>query len=149
MAEIIDERFNELLQEYIEHRAAIKSMITDLENIKASIDRLIPQNLEARYARFFEEKVKAITGLFGTLLDMRKEIAKSVKDEIEIRRKLGASDDPSEDLEKYLDIRKFADKVTNFQKEKDKHVLRRVEKETLPEELEALNMSAKKESANE
>jgi len=51
---------------------------------------------------------------------MRKEIAKSVKDEIDIRRKIGSGDNVSEELEKYLDIRKYASKVADFQKEKEK-----------------------------
>ncbi len=133
MGDVLDERFNDLLNEYIEHRAAIKSMIKDLEEIKETIDKLIPKNLETRYARFFEEKVKAITGLFGALLDMRKEIAKSVKDEIDIRRKIGSGDDVSEELEKYLDVRKYAAKVTDFQKEKEKLKKARIS-ENLPSE---------------
>jgi len=144
MSDIIDERFKELLEEYVDHRAAIKSMIKDLEELKESVNTLIPKTLDARMARFFEEKVKAITALFSTLLDMRKEIAKSVKDEIEIRRKIGASDDPSEELEKFLDIRKFAAKVSTFQREKDKHVQNRKEKEIIPEELEAMKKTDRK-----
>lgn len=115
----IDERFKELLDEYIEHRAEIKKMIVDLEELKKGIDRLIPQNLDARLMRFFEDRIKAITALFTTLLDMRKEIAKSVKDEIELRRKLGSGDDPSQEIEKYLDIRKYADKIDQFHKQKE------------------------------
>jgi hypothetical protein len=133
MSEMMDERFVDLLKEYDEHRAAIKSMIKDLEDIKKDIDRLIPKTLDARMARYFEEKVKAMTALFGTLLDMRKEIAKSVKDEIEIRRKVSGGGDVSEELEKYLDVRQFAKKVVNFQREKEKLIKGRAEKEELPE----------------
>ena len=144
MGNIIDERFKELLDEYIDHRAAIKAMIKDLEELKESINTLIPKTLDARMARFFEEKVKAITALFSTLLDMRKEIAKSVKDEIEIRRKIGASDDPSEELEKYLDIRKFANKVSSFQREKEKVVQKRIDAEVVSEEIEAMKKTDRK-----
>ncbi len=145
MSDIIDKRTDDLLNEYIEHRAAIKGMIKDLEEIKESIDKLIPKHLDARMARFFEEKVKAVTGLFGALLDMRKEIAKSVKDEIEIRRKIGGSGDTSDNLEKFLDIRKLADKVSRFKKEKDNLVKSREEDELIPEEIEALKVVTKEE----
>lgn len=112
-------RAEKLLQEYDEHRDAIKVMIKDLEDIKGKIDRIIPTSLEARYVRFFEEKIKTVTALFNALLEMRKEIARSVREEIEIRRKLdkGQSEFEVEDI---VDIRKLADKVDEFQKEKEK-----------------------------
>ena len=81
-------KVDELLKEYDEHRIAIKVMIADLEALKDNIDRIIPTTLEARYVRFFEEKIKTVTSLFNALLEMRKEIARSVKEEIEIRRKV-------------------------------------------------------------
>ncbi|MHA1872736.1 MAG: hypothetical protein ACTSVB_01370, partial [Candidatus Heimdallarchaeaceae archaeon] len=77
-----------LLEEFNDHRVAIKEMIDELNVIKKNIDRLIPASLDARYIRFFEEKVKSITNLFNSLLDMRKEIVKSVREEIDLRRKL-------------------------------------------------------------
>ena len=47
-----------LLEEFNDHRNAIKVMIEEMNGIKANIDRLIPTTLDARYVRFFEEKVK-------------------------------------------------------------------------------------------
>ena len=78
------EIINDLLLEFQEHRDSIREMINDLEEIKANVDRLIPKKLDARYARFFEEKVKSVTELFKTLLEMRKEIQKSLKEEIDL-----------------------------------------------------------------
>ena len=109
----------ELLKEYNEHRAAIKVMIVDLEVLKANIDKIIPTSLEARYVRFFEEKIKTVTSLFGALLEMRKEIARSVKEELEIRRKIDKGDSEY-DIEEMFNVRDFAEKVDEFQKEKDK-----------------------------
>jgi len=113
------ERIDFLLNEYDDHRDAIKSMIVDLEKIRVRIDTLIPDQLDARYMRFFEEKVKSITGLFNSLLEMRKEIAKSVKDEIEIRRKI-KSDDEMIDIEDMLDVRSMATKIDKFKEETEK-----------------------------
>ena len=90
-------------------------MIVDLEKIQAKVDSIFPETMDKRFIRIFEEKVKAATGLFGALLDMRKEIARSVKDEIEARRRLDGGDGDSK-LEDILDVRKIARKVELFQK---------------------------------
>jgi len=108
-----------LLEEFNDHRVAIKEMIDELNVIKKNIDRLIPASLDARYIRFFEEKVKSITNLFNSLLDMRKEIVKSVREEIDLRRKLDVGDG-NYDLENIIDIRKVAEKVEDFKAEQRK-----------------------------
>ncbi|HUU87760.1 MAG TPA: hypothetical protein VMX17_08415 [Candidatus Glassbacteria bacterium] len=119
------ERIDFLLKEYDDHRDAIKDMIVDLEKIRVRIDTLIPDNLDARYMRFFEEKVKSITGLFNSLLEMRKEIAKSVKDEIEIRRRI-RNDEDLIDIEDLLDVRSMATKIDQFKEETGKIQKRRL-----------------------
>jgi hypothetical protein len=110
------QKTEELLGEFDDHRNALKSMINDLETIKVNIDRLIPTNLDSRYIRFFEEKVKAITSLFSTLLEMRKEITRSVREEIEIRRKVERSDEDF-NLDEYFDVRSLAEKIDEFKQE--------------------------------
>ncbi len=102
-----------LLKEFEDHRVAIKEMINELDVIKKNVDRLIPTNLDARYVRFFEEKVKSITHLFNSLLEMRKEIVKSVREEIDLRRKL-ENKGGIEEIENIIDIRKVAKKVESF-----------------------------------
>lgn len=108
-----------LLNEFDDHRVAIKDMIVELNGIKENIDRLIPASLDARYVRFFEEKVKSITHLFNSLLEMRKEITKSVREEIDLRRKLDVSEGKY-DLENIIDIRQVAKKVEGFREEQKK-----------------------------
>lgn len=108
------EQIGELLAEFKEHRNEIKKMIEELDKIKDKVDTLLPTTLDQRYARLFEEKVKAMTGLFGALLEMRKEIGKSLKDEIEIRRKLDVKGDLDDIIEDELDIRRLAGKVEDF-----------------------------------
>ena len=108
-------KIEELLKEFDVHRTAIRVMITDLETLKVRIDKLFPQTLDARYIRFFEEKIKTITSLFNSLLEMRKEIAKNVREEIEIRSKMDEGT-PAEELEKHLDVRKLAEKVEEFKR---------------------------------
>jgi len=137
------ERIDFLLKEYDDHRDAIKSMIADLEKIRERVDTLIPDNLDARYMRFFEEKVKSITGLFNALLEMRKEIAKSVKDEIEIRRRI-KGDDEMIDLEDMLDVRSMASKIDQFKEDTmkvQKGRLKVIKEQTVDEEIEIPGLS--------
>lgn len=125
---------DELLKQFQEHRDAIKVMVDDLEKLKVRIDTLIPASLDARYIRFFEEKIKAVTALFNVLLDMRKEIASTLKTEIELRRKLGIEGEL--DIEELVDIRKLSRKVEEFKEQKEKLQAIRVkqrEEEVMPE----------------
>ena len=120
-----------LLKEFEDHRDAIKVMIEELDTIKKSIDRLIPTSLDKRYVRFFEEKVKSITHLFNSLLEMRKEITKSVREEIDLRRKL-EDKGGVEEIENIIDIRKVAKKVETF-KEKQQQFRDEIDRKELEE----------------
>ena len=127
MDQLIDDKVSALLDEFSFHRDEVKKMIDEVDELRQNIDKLIPKKLDARYIRFFEEKVKSMTSFFSTLLDMRKEIIKSIKDEIELRRKLGAADG-SVNVEDAIDIRSIADKVDQFQKRTQKLKADRLEK---------------------
>jgi hypothetical protein len=107
-----------LIVQFEDQRTAIIEMIEQLESIKKKIDILIPDTLDKRYLRFFEEKVKTITNLFTTLLEMRKEISKNLKEEIEIRRKI-VMKETDYDFESTIDVRKIADKIEDFKKKRD------------------------------
>jgi L-fucose mutarotase/ribose pyranase (RbsD/FucU family) len=101
----------DLLKEFYSHRQAIKKMISDLETLKARIDKLFPEEkIDARFARFFEENIKTVTSLFTSLLEMRKEIDKNVKEEIEIRAKM-EDEDYDEQIERIINVRKLAEKI--------------------------------------
>ena len=108
---------DQLIVQFEDQRKAILEMIDQLETIKQKIDLLIPDTLDKRYLRFFEEKVKTITNLFTTLLEMRKEITKNLKEEIEIRRKI-IMKETDFDFESTIDVRKIADKIETFKKKR-------------------------------
>ena len=107
-----------LIVQFEDQRNAIIDMIEQLETIKQKIDILIPDTLDKRYLRFFEEKVKTITNLFTTLLEMRKEISKNLKEEIEIRRKI-VMKERDFDFESTIDVRKIAEQIETFKKKRD------------------------------
>ena len=123
---------DELLDQFAQHRQAILQMISDLETIKAKVDTIIPDTMDRRYTRYFEEKVKSVTDFFSTMLDMRKEITKSLKDEIELRRKIVIKEG-SIALDELIDVRSMAKKVEKFQKivdEKKQSDILKARKET-------------------
>lgn len=109
MNEDMIDQYEELIKEFKLQRDALKVMIVDLEKIKEKIDKILPDSMDKRYVRFFEEKIKSITELFRTILDMRKEIAENAKDEFMLRQKISGPD--LDDYESIFDIRKIAQRV--------------------------------------
>jgi hypothetical protein len=109
MSEDKIDQYEELINEFKLQRDALKVMIVDLEKIKEKVDKILPESMDKRYVRFFEEKIKSITELFRTILDMRKEIAENAKDEFMLRQKISGPD--IDDYEGVFDIRKIAQRV--------------------------------------
>lgn len=111
-----------LLNEFKENRDALKEMIKNIEEYKEKIQILFPDKFDNKYKIFFEEKIKTMTSFFNSLLDIRKEINKSLKDEIELRRKM---EQKEVDFESELDIRSIAEKMINLtnNKKQDKEYL--------------------------
>jgi hypothetical protein len=107
----------ELLQEYKENREALKVLLTDIEAIKEQVTNIFPDTIDKRYKYLFEEKIKTATAFFNSLLDIRKEISRSLKDEMEVRRKITGAG--IGDLEDLLNIAELADRVERAQKSKD------------------------------
>lgn len=137
----------QLLEVFEENRNAIMEMIGDLEKLKDKLDTIFPETTDARHMRFFEEKVKAISSFFNVLLDMRKEINKSLKDEMEMRRRVEGKEGEI-DLEGLLDIRGAARKIENFQDAADRMKKKRtqnIKEMELPENVTVPGINAKTE----
>jgi len=109
------ENLDVLISEFKENRDALKVMIVDLEKLKEKIYLIFPDKVDTRYIRFFEEKVKAATSLFNSILDVRKEINRSLKEELELKRKLDENDDNGTES---IDIRSLATKIELLNKNK-------------------------------
>jgi hypothetical protein len=105
-----------LLDDFSTQREALLQMVIDVEKLKTDIDKLFPEKLNARYAKFFEDKVKTAVSMFNVLLDIRKELLKTTKDEIDIRRKVVGKGD----LNDLIDVRKLAGKIEKFDTTKEK-----------------------------
>ncbi len=91
---------DQLISEFSIVRNDLKKMVQDLEKVSINIDKLFPSKFDIRYKRVFEEKIHTTTELYKTILSLRQEIGKSLKTEIELRRK-----DKVDDGEFNLDIR--------------------------------------------
>jgi hypothetical protein len=142
-----EQKVDELLVVFEENRNAIMEMIGDLEKLKNKLDTIFPETADARYMRFFEEKVKAVSSFFNVLLDMRKEINKSLKDEIEMRRRVEGKEGQIE-LEDLLDVRGAARKIEDFKEAAEKMKKKRIKdiKEMeLPEDVRVPGINAKAE----
>lgn len=114
---VVDPKIEELLGEFKEQRDSLKEMVIDLEKLRKDIDKLFPDKIDNRFVRIFEEKIKAASSLFGTILDVRREINKGVKDEIEIRRKVETkSIDVDSFIRDTLDVREIARRVETQEK---------------------------------
>lgn len=126
-----------LVEEFKKIRADINKMIEDLEVNSAKITEIFPTELKANFKWVFEQRVNTMTEIFKTLLEMRKELNKSLKDEIDIRRKIGKGvKDVEEGIEEILDIRKIAKKVEAFQK-KSKEIKEKIETKIQDEVVES------------
>jgi hypothetical protein len=108
----------QLLEEYRQNREALKELLTNLENIQTEVANIFPEKIDKRFRYLFEEKIKTATSFFNSLLDIRKEISRSLKDEMDLRRKLSGSG--SGELEDLLDIGALADRVEKVQREQER-----------------------------
>ena len=108
-----DQGLELLLEDFRKNRESLKKMIDDIEKYKEKLETVFPEKFDNRYRKFFEEKIKTIISFFNALLDVRKEINKSLKDEVDMRRKLEKGE---EDLEKEINIREIATKIEMMNK---------------------------------
>jgi hypothetical protein len=83
------ERLNSLLQEFATNRNALFQLIQELDHTKRRIDLLFPDRPDFRNSMVYTERVKSLSELFRVLLEIRKEISRSLKDEFEMVRKVG------------------------------------------------------------
>lgn len=140
--EFTGDRIDQLLKEFSDQRDALNKMVIELETIKSKVDRLFPESIDQRYLRFFNEKVKSATELFKAVLDIRKEIMKSLKDEIEMRKKFELKVDSDDDLEKLVDVRSLARKIEAISEVNNKS------KRDMEEKLEAFVKEAEEYGVN-
>ena len=111
-----ENKIEKLLDEFSEQRDSLKLMIADLEQMKEKISSIFPEKVDQRYLAWFQEKVKTVTEFYKAILDMRKEITKSLKDEIDLRHKIGNKNSLSEDdILEMMDLHSVAKRMQSLE----------------------------------
>ncbi len=123
----LDSKVEELLANFKTQRDAIQDMINEVDALRVQVAQLFPETVDARTRKFLEEKVKTMVGFYNVLLDMRKEISKSIKDELDVRRRLTDEELDLEDIDELLDVGALAKKVEKFAETKTKIQNKRIE----------------------
>lgn len=110
---------SDLLRQFEEQREELKVMVVELEIFKKNLDKLFPEKLDQRYARLFDEKIKVVSEFFKLIVELRKEINKSIKDELEMRRKVN-SDGLGKDADDFeVDLQAISKKIAMFNGKKE------------------------------
>jgi hypothetical protein len=108
-------KIEELLTQFSESRAKLTEYMADVDAIRLKVDGIFPTTQDFRNRFVLEEKIKAASSFYSTLLNIRQEFNKTIKEEIEIRRKL-----ENNDIEEgEVDVRAVADQVEQMLKEKE------------------------------
>ena len=115
----IDPIIENLLKEFKKQRDQIEGMVEEVEKMRSQVSLLFPETIDMRTRKFLEDKVKTMVGFYNILLDMRKEIGKSIKEELDVRRRLEDGDMDINDIEEMLDISEMAKTVEKFKQKKD------------------------------
>jgi hypothetical protein len=114
--EYSDPKIQELLDKYSTSREELCKYMRDLDEIRTQVSQIFPTNHDFRNRFVLEEKLKTMSVFYSTLLNIRQEFNKTLKDEIELRRKLEVGDNGDEKA--YVDIREIVDMIEQQQKEK-------------------------------
>ena len=105
-----------LVTKLSESRDELTKYMTDLDALRTKVDQLFPQGQDFRNKWVLEEKIKAMSSLYSTQLSIRQEYNKTIKEEIDIRRKIVGGEEDSE-----IDVRALASAMERELK-KDKEV---------------------------
>lgn len=114
----VDDIILGLLLEFKSQRDEVVAMVEEVEDLRSQVSLLFPEKIDIRTRKFLEDKVKAMVGFYNVLLDMRKEISKSIKDELDFRRRLETEEFDPEDISEFLDIHELSKKVDKFKQQK-------------------------------
>lgn len=104
-----DPVIDNLLKEYSDSRKELSRYMESVDGLREKVNSIFPETTDFRNRFVLEEKIKAASSFFSTLLNIRQEYNKSIKEEIELRRKLftlAQEEELDED-----DIRDIADMI--------------------------------------
>jgi len=100
----VDPRIEQLLTEFSSNRESIKSKLDELIALGADVTKMFPKSGDFRSKFALDDKIKASTAFYATILSFSTELSRSIKDEIDIRRRLLIMDksDMDQDIRKII-----------------------------------------------
>jgi uncharacterized coiled-coil DUF342 family protein len=111
-----DPEIEKLLGQFSESREELSKYMGEVEDIRKKVEAIFPTTTDFRNKFVLEEKIKAMSAFYSTLLNIRQEFNKSIKEEIELRRKMSSTRDGTG--EDKLDLRAIASMVEEELKNK-------------------------------
>ena len=105
-----------LLDEYSESRQKVKQYIVELEELKDGVKDIFPKEMSYRNKFLMEEKLKTMSHFFDSLLKMRQEVHKTLKEEIDMRRKFAGDDNVTSEE----DVRQIAMQMDEIRRQERK-----------------------------
>ena len=113
---VSSQKIDDLLKQLSDSRDELSRYMIDVDSIRKKVDAIFPATQDFRNKFVLEEKIKAASSFYSTLLNIRQEFNKTIKEEIEIRRKISSSDSG----ESEIDVREIADRVEGELKDRQK-----------------------------
>jgi 4-hydroxyphenylpyruvate dioxygenase-like putative hemolysin len=111
---VYDPKIDELLSKFEGSREELLKYLSSLDSIKTNVESIFPQNIDFRNKFVLEEKLKTLSSFYSTMLNVRQEYNRTLKDEIMLRQKSIVENDDEKDI----DYRIVAEEVEKIQKEK-------------------------------
>ena len=130
-----DPKIQELLEQFTKSRGELSKYMTDVDSIREKVGQILPQNSDFRNKWVLEEKIKTVSSFYATLLNIRQEFNKTLKEEIELRRKISIGSEN----EDQFDLRELAKMVETQQQEEEQKRLEAEEMIKTPTELKVLS----------
>jgi len=109
-----NDKINRLLDQFDENRQELKKTISELTELKENVLEMFPKKLDLRNKFILEERLKTLTEFHNVIFKYRQELNRTLKDEIEIRRKtIDNNSIPTNiGLDFFKQIEKYSDKLT-------------------------------------
>jgi len=97
MSENIEQNKNQynekLIDELVSNRKELSGILVKVREFRNSIEKLIPTSNEYKNRYILEQKIKTITEVIKSELEIRKQIDNSIKNEFDLRKKYLEDDD--------------------------------------------------------
>ena len=110
--------FDDLVNEMVDNRKKLSEILDKVTSFRNNIERLIPNSNEYKNRFIMEQKIKTVTEIIKSELEIRKQIDNSIKTEFDLRSKVKESDKESDgDISKIISLLEGANFLENNENE--------------------------------